>query len=341
MRREDFLKNPEFLAKIIPSRTVRENLGGWQPTDFELAAIIANTTLPLEEKEDYLKVIAAGSADEKLCGQIHSYIRHRQRAFDLVAENEGAYLYELGGSGERYGFFQDFRQAEETGRGLGKPFEIDKYPLGRLEKEQVTGALNPFLAGQAPGEEKLIRGEGRLCPVGSICYNPEGRATDWWLAPDADRALTPGEVVRWDYDPALFPNAFVALPNPFRKGDVVRVVAERKKTEAHGVVLTSQEEWQTLCAQVKVGRYADYSEAALVVDLLDDQGSFFHDHISPLELERVEPEDQAARYYLLAGRSLILGKGSLEAFCVMGKQYRRVRQASAEVTEYYLQGGKP
>ena len=55
-----------------------------------------------------------------------------------------------------------------------------------------------------------------------------------------------------------------------------------EKAEMYGVVLTSQEEWQTLCAQIKAGRYADYSDAALIVEFLaNDQGSFVHSHISP------------------------------------------------------------
>lgn len=342
MKKEEFLRDSELLAKLIPSETVRESLGSWMPTDFELAVIIANTALPLEEKEGYLKVLAEDSDDEALCGQIHSFIRHRQRAFELIAKSDGAYVYVLKDTEDWYGLFQDFREAKEVGLGLRKPHSIEKHPLGRTGQLQAMGALNPFMAGQAPGEEPLIRCLGSVYCMGSIRYNKEGQAVDWWLPTEAEEALTPGQKVRWDYDPALFPNAFVELPNPFEIGDVVRIAARGERAEQYGVVLTSQEQWQSFFRKVKAGRYADYSDATLVVEFLaDDQGNFVHSHVSPLELEEAGSEDPAARYYLLAGRNLILGKGTLEDFCRMGRQYQRVRHASscsAEIEEYLLRG---
>ena len=43
-----------------------------------------------------------------------------------------------------------------------------------------------------------------------------------------------------------------------------------------------------LLERVREGLYVDYSDASLTVEFLCEDGSFSHDHLSPINLERVD-----------------------------------------------------
>ncbi|MBD5083997.1 MAG: hypothetical protein HDT33_02745 [Clostridiales bacterium] len=88
-----------------------------------------------------------------------------------------------------------------------------------------------------------------------------------------------------------FENQYLELPNPFRRGDIVRV-AGCSRSGRRGIVETTQEEWAHFNQRVKDGLYADYFDACVTVEFPTGQGGFSHQHISPLYLERCRPEKE-------------------------------------------------
>lgn len=57
------------------------------------------------------------------------------------------------------------------------------------------------------------------------------------------------EHLSMSYDLKRFENSFIGIPNPFERGDIVRLTTEYKR---HGTVATVQQEWQKLLETGKV-----------------------------------------------------------------------------------------
>lgn len=70
MEKNPLFCDPEFLKKLIPSKTIRDDVAetGWIPTDFQLAALISHMNIPLEEKENYWATIVRRTGRTIICG---------------------------------------------------------------------------------------------------------------------------------------------------------------------------------------------------------------------------------------------------------------------------------
>lgn len=84
--KEALLRDPEFLKRLIPSRTVRDYIAetGWAPTDFQLAVLIFHMDMgvPGEEKEGYWTAVARETADQALRDRLREALRcHREPTF--------------------------------------------------------------------------------------------------------------------------------------------------------------------------------------------------------------------------------------------------------------------
>lgn len=177
------------------------------------------------------------------------------------------------------------------------------------------------MGGDAPGQEVLddIRSPLEAAAVGSISYNAAGQAVDWWQALDADPEVTPGEAARREYDPACFENAYVPLPNPFDRGEIVAILDQQGKVKNYGLMWNTEEGWEVSHQQEG---HRDYWDETIVVEFIDkEDGDFTHDHINPFYLERAEPEDETTLAYLREGRWLFGGWGSLQDLLCARRAY--------------------
>ena len=98
------------------------------------------------------------------------------------------------------------------------------------------------------------------------------------------------------FSPARFENAYMEIPNPFEKGDMVRVVG----TDRYGMVRTSQAEWEEYKVRMHQMTGKDFIDASITVDFLCGDGEFSHDHINPIFLEKMDPDKTvliAAKYH--------------------------------------------
>lgn len=82
MEAKALFQDPEFLEKLIPSRTMRDYIAesGWAPTDFQLAVLIFHMGMGVtgEEKEGYWAAIARETEDQALRDRLREALRYHQ-----------------------------------------------------------------------------------------------------------------------------------------------------------------------------------------------------------------------------------------------------------------------
>lgn len=327
MEKETLFCDPALLKKLIPSKTMRDYIAetGWALTGFQLAALISHMNIPWEEKEVYWAGVARQVEDPVLCEQINETLRRRKRAFGLFCQ-PGEYVFSLVAADEakqdeRFeeedGYFPSFDEALEAGRQTLKSFRIRKLRLGPAQK-RAMGGLNPFMGGNTPGQERMLF--ARSSWIGFIEYNEKGQAVFLKLALDADPEVTPREALRREFDPDRFECAYVPLPTPFERGEIVAILDKQGRVKDYGIVRTTQEDWESRHLQE---RYREYWDEAIIVEHIDEEkGDFTHSHVNPFYLERGTPEDKTTREYLREGQRLFQGKGSMQDLFWARRGYR-------------------
>ena len=290
------------MQDFIPSKDVRAYMQrtGFTFSDRDLASVIFQSDLPLAQRHEALEQLAQRSADSELCRQIGERIAYDRRATERFAENDGRFLYQLllAEEGVPAGFFSQAAAAREAGLEKTRPFSIHKYRF------QDTA----FPAEEAP---TAAAGHGLLA---GMVYKADGTLSSCWsyeISPE-EEALVKG--------PQRFEERFVALPNPFQRGDIVRLVEDPGTL---GVVESSREDWDELVEAARAGsKKLDCFDATLQVEILNDDGTFGHDHISPLGLEWVTGKPHDEKTALLAYASALLtGHISLDFFLEEYRDY--------------------
>ncbi len=125
-----------------------------------------------------------------------------------------------------------------------------------------------------------------------------------------------------------FTYIFYVVPNPFDRGDIVRLV----DAEEYGIVETSQKQWQEALARYQsdewkqMGLRPDYSDVQIRVGILNNDGTFGHAHINPIDLERYQPLDSPMDKLLLCVSDLYRGKGSVNELHFFTMGYRKDRE---------------
>ena len=140
-----------------------------------------------------------------------------------------------------------------------------------------------------------------------------------------------GEAVYfYDGEPEDFYD-FIEVPNPFERGDIVRFVG----TEDYGIVDTSQEWWKRELVKYKNSERHwkdwNFSDVQIRVEFLCEDGTFRHEHINPLRLERYQPEEDRDKCstmdkLLLQASHICRGEGSLEMLYLSTMDYRRSKE---------------
>ena len=290
------------MQDFIPSKDVRAYMQrtGFTFSDRDLASVIFQSDLPLAQRHEALEQLAQRSADSELCRQIGERIAYDRRAAERFAENDGRFLYQLllAEEGVPAGFFSQAAAAREAGLEKARPFSIHKY---RFQDAA-------FPAVEAP---TAVAGHGLLA---GMVYKADGTLSTCWsyeMSPE-EEALVKG--------PQRFEERFVALPNPFQRGDIVRLVEDPGTL---GVVESSREDWDELVEAARAGsKKLDCFDATLQVEILNDDGTFGHDHISPLGLEWVTGKPHDEKTALLAYASALLtGHISLDFFLEEYRDY--------------------
>lgn len=297
-------------------------------TDFEEAALISHSGLPVLKRQELLEKLAERTEDAPLREQILARLALDRQEMEVFRSNAGGYVYAVEArdeeDGEPYvcGYFSAVDSAYAHGMKRGCGFKIDKYRVvgcGDLEAKRPKSYINPHPTDEKDAGARVVEHDYDGGPEATAEYGADGALEFFW---SVGIERTDEEMLSALYDPAQFENAFIDVPNPFEHGDIVRLTAER---EAHGVVATSQQSWKDFLEQVKAGKIkgVDFVDASITVDFLRSGGRISHEHICPAFLESFAPQRDDADYEVLMSASAVRRGGSLDFFLMCLEEYRK------------------
>lgn len=287
------------------SKDVRECMerNGLKFTNFEKATLIYNSGLPVLKRLDLLEKLAEETEDEALKGQVLERLAYGREKMAAFRNNTEGYVYavEARRDGDKpyiCGYFATADLAYAHGKKQGCKFRIEKYLIvgfNSREAKKSKGYFNPNLMDGADMKECITECDYCGWSEATAQYSKDG-ILEFFRSSEVERSDE--EHISMSYDLARFENAFIFIPNPFDRGDIVRSTAER---EAHGIVATDLLEWAAFLGRVESGdaKWADFSDASITVDFLQDDGHISHDHINPAFLEKFEPQKGDMDYFRL------------------------------------------
>lgn len=295
----------EELNAMIPSETVRQYVldTGWMFTDMQRAALLYHSGLPLEQQCSWLRTVLEKTKDECLREQITEYLSLKEQGFQAFKENEDRrHIYVLRikdeNEGQYYqiqpqGYFFRWDAAYARGKRSSYPFQIEKCVI--YDEEGAS--------------------DDNDSPVAALDFSADGKVAYLWSREvpfDAERD-------------GSFTYAFYEVPNPFERGDVVRLAG---KTADYGIIETSQQHWREALDRYKNPKKfpPDYSDVQIRVGFLNEDGTFSHAHINPIALERYHPDDSPMDKLLLCASDLYKGKGSLDELYYFTMEYRQFKE---------------
>lgn len=198
----------ENKERLVPSATVRKYLEeiGWEPSDFELAALLHNQKYTsLAEEWEMLRRL--DTKDEALAAQIEGHIQDQEQLIQDIMEKEGPYIYALRindgptQEGEDAGYYLSSQQALAVGMLLGEPFAIHKYEPFQGEESAIPDFVNCIPDSIQLSPEEFDVNQRRGC----VYCAKDGAITDVW---DGWPAGGP-------YNKEHFTEATVEIPTPF------------------------------------------------------------------------------------------------------------------------------
>ena len=311
------------LDMLIPSDTVRAFIqeSGYAFTDWQKASLLYRRDCPQTAVRSALLTVRDGTTDRVLKRQLTEYLEREEDVFRLLKENpDRDFLYILTyrneDSEDEIRYFFDYEMAFRYGTQTKTTFVIEKHLVGAKK------VLDRF-------EDGIYRDYA----VATICYDKRCTAECF----DSSE-LPPADWNAEDEWHTRFEHMFYEVPNPFERGDIVRTVG----TDDYGVVETSQSEWHERLARYQSPDreiQPDWSDVQIRVIFPNDDGTFSHEHINPVYLERCQPktdiEDKlsgALERLLLCVSRLYRGEETLDALCYYQSEYRRAKEAESEDT---------
>ena len=297
-------------------------------TDFEKAALIFHSGSPVLKRLELLEQLAEETEDASLREQILVRLAYERENMEAFRNNTEGYVYaveahEDGDEPSICGYFATANLAYAHGMKQGCKFRIEKYLIvgfNGQEAKKSKGYLNPNLMDEADMEECVTEHDYYGHSEAEAHYDKDGTLIFFW-SDEIERSDE--ENISRSYDLKRFENAFIFVPNPFETGDIVRLTSDH---EGHGIVATSQLEWQAFLERVESGRakWADFSDASIIVDFLQADGKIGHDHINPAFLEKFEPQKDDMDYDVLTAASAVCqGRCTLDWFTHSLDEYRK------------------
>ena len=312
----------DFISKDVRAYMELNHL---EFTDFEKAALIYHSGLPVLKRLRLLEQLAEKTEDASLREQILARLAYERQDLEAFRDNTEGYVFavEARDDKEPYicGYFATADMAYAHGMKQRCKFEIQKFFIvgfnGR-EAKKMKDYFNPNLMREPDIERCIIEHDYCGFPEASARYGKDGTLEYFWSS-EVER--TDEERISMSYDLARFENAFIPVPNPFERGDIVRLTTCR---EGHGIVATSQREWKKLLERVKTWKSVDFSDASITVDFLQDNGHISHNHISPAFLEKFEPQKGDIDYEVLTAASAVhQGECTFDSFLYCLGEYRK------------------
>ena len=320
------------MPELIPSEYVRnyaEELG-WEFSDLDKAALTYHLGLPFEDEIQALKDLKEDLKDENVIAQIDDFVERETTSLaSLKASGDDfvfctTYYNGLYDENTECGHFHTWEDAHARGVMLNKPFKISKYLVMSFvsaDNKRIVGFRNPRFYDEEAAFEEIISKADDDGKIGTADFSESGVLLRFWNSELQPK--TKDDIAR-HFDTSLFENAYVDLPNPFERGDIVEVITDGAGRGAyHGVIDTSQDEWEEYRKRVDNLPEVDFFDSGITIQILFEDRQIGHTHIPPTILRPYTPPDDDPDKEMLELMSTIMsGKGSLEHFLMVYEQER-------------------
>ena len=274
--------NDDFIETYIKSPEVKELVrkNAHIFSDADKATIIYNSDACLKKKYLELMHIADTTTDNNLKQQINDRIDHDLKALRQFNQFGGGFIYQLlvkeDGEMHGYGFFRDAGYAIRKGKETEREFKVEKHQILQdgLKVHMNRTISSPVMQSntQKRVNEFYIPG----LPIAAVDFDSSKKLVSFF----SDELSVEEELKVNGFGNGRFEGAYVVIPNPYDKGDKVRVIGTNKI----GKVSISQEEWEKCVKNAqKLNSINDWSDTSIMISYSD--GS--HDHINPIYLETV------------------------------------------------------
>lgn len=288
------------MYSLIPSKEVREYLKTihYELTAFQKATLIWNAQYKSQDERlhklaEYILTLTIEDSDLKL--QMRKRYAYEQECVDRFKnQTENCIFVVYDEDDSDCGFFSLYETAFQYCKENGYR-EIQKHLLikdNELPLVRSNGRLNPYMFPDAIVETEKYGGQS----LGYITFNEDYEILHIW---SNEMPLKQEKEVE-SFNPERFEFAYTEIPFPkavFSAGTIVKDL----RTQKYGVIATTEKEWDEFTRRVKNGLYVDFSDYALTVFFICDNGRWTHDHINPiyLEVEKPDENEDAALYAAL------------------------------------------
>lgn len=288
------------IIEMIPSKDMRDVLReqGRVFTDMEKATIIHNLDLAPLRRRKLLEELLSEAEDVDLREQLQYSLADEEYLNARFREVAEGYVFgvnvrdeEVHDDGSVDAYFSNFLAAFGYGSASDCAFRIQKWQVHDVAPH---------------GEWWKHDGD-----CGWMEFDKSGEMTESWLWHEDDETdkpqFAPNIIMgkRWPHC-LYFEDRWVSLPNLYKLGDIVRVLGRTASyidpayDWAVVNVENNNDEWAALDERATKelqaieagtlkpeGLVPDYSDVQLTVEFPCKDGTFIHDHINPLFLERV------------------------------------------------------
>lgn len=278
------------MIELIESAYVRERYKeiGFQLTDFQKATLIWNKpNITRSFRLSLLADLAKNTKDNKLREQINERIAYEEKAmaqFETELYGEVVYVVsdrETGSAGYFGKYKTAFAYAQSRIKKEKSCYLIEKHKMingDNIPLVKTSLRVSPYFFAKKPEEKVEYSGE----PIACLYLDENADILDLW-----SNELDEREDDKVDeYRKERFENHFLELPYIYHEGDPVRYIL----TGEYGIIKTSNDEWDSILAKIRNGLYADFSDTAVTMYFLTENGYWSHTHLNPIYLEVDMPE---------------------------------------------------
>ncbi len=299
------------MFELIPSAYMRRLFSkkGFELTDCQKATLIWNAPdKAWEEKILALNEHLHFVCHEKLRNQIVQRIDYENTMLNRFMKNNGQFVYVVfEDTWGNTGYFHDFRMAKAYA--LKFMEEHDSNSICHIEKQRIVSSeedltvkeiswWNPYLfdnKDKSPWQTEDVPYDGQA--TASITLNWNGQIKSLF-----SKEMMLDEQIAVEYNPDRFEIQYFEIPFEGVAGTPVKLMYDSDNYYNYGILLTNTSEWNDF---LHSPHFKDFSDIAVTVVYLTEQGLWSLEHINPLYLDfETRPSynsfDQKGRTYIAA-----------------------------------------
>lgn len=293
---------------LIPSAYMKKLFSekGFGLNEWQKAILIWNSPIGWEERMFALNEHLKSIGDEVLKRQIVQRIDFENAMLNRLMQNNGRFVYVVcEDTWGNAGFFHDYRMA----KAYALKFMEENDTICRIEKQLIVSSeedltvktiswWDPYLfhnKDKSPWKAEEIPYEGQ--DVAYITLDRNGQIGDL-----VSREMTLDEQMSVEYSPDRFEMQYFEIPFEGVAGTPVKLIYDFDNYDNYGILLTDTAEWNDF---LRSPHFKDFSDIAVNVVYLTEQGLWSHEHINPLYLDfETRPSyssfDQKGQTYIAA-----------------------------------------